>query len=233
MNRAADMEEALANAKAKKVMIDHHQQPESWPDFIYSDTEMSSTSQMIYEFCDLYGWLGYLDKPAAECLYTGIVTDTGSFKFSSTTARTHEVAGALIDLGVSSQDIQNQIFDSQPVARLKLLGTMLEQMQISPDGTVVLLYLTESQCLNLGYEKGITEGFVNYGLSVDGAHLTCFLREEDGAVKVSLRSKGLIDVNELSRASFGGGGHKNAAGGKLDMSIEEAISHAKKSLPWR
>jgi len=88
--RAADMEEALRNATGKKVMIDHHQQPEDWPDFMYSDTSMSSTCQMIYEFCEMYDWTGHLDKGSAECLYTGIVTDTGSFKYSATSSRTHE-----------------------------------------------------------------------------------------------------------------------------------------------
>jgi len=231
-HRSADMEEALRAARAKKVMIDHHQQPESWPDFIYSDTGMSSTCQMIYEFCAMYNWDQFLDKESAECLYTGIVTDTGSFKFSATTSRTHEVAGKLLDLGVESQQLQNKIFDSQPAARLKLLGTMLGQMETSADGAVVLLHLSKAQCDALGYEKGITEGFVNYGLSVDGAQIACFMREEEGIVKISLRSKGLVDVNELARASFNGGGHKNAAGGRLDTDIATALAHAKTHLPW-
>jgi len=231
-HRSADMEEALRAARAKKVMIDHHQQPESWPDFIYSDTGMSSTCQMIYEFCAMYHWDQFLDRESAECLYTGIVTDTGSFKFSATTSRTHEVAGKLLDLGVESQQLQNKIFDSQPAARLKLLGTMLGQMETSADGAVVLLHLSKAQCDALGYEKGITEGFVNYGLSVDGAQIACFMREEEGIVKISLRSKGLVDVNELARASFNGGGHKNAAGGRLDTDIATALAHAKTHLPW-
>ena len=231
-HRSADMEEALRAATAKKVMIDHHQQPEEWPDFIYSDTGMSSTCQMIYEFCELFDWTQHLDKQGAECLYTGIITDTGSFKFSATTSRTHEVAGRLLDLGVESQELQNKIFDSQPAAHLKLLGTMLGQMEISADGKVVLLYLSKAQCDALGYEKGITEGFVNYGLSVDGAEIACFMREEDGIVKLSLRSKGNVDVNALARASFNGGGHKNAAGGRLDISLADALRHAKIHLPW-
>ncbi|MEY2963079.1 MAG: hypothetical protein RL754_340 [Bacteroidota bacterium] len=232
ISRSADMEEALVAAKAKKVMIDHHRQPESWPDFIYSDIDMSSTCQMIYEFCHLYGWLDKLDRESAECLYTGLVTDTGSFRFPATTSRTMEIAGALMDLGVQPADLYDKIFDSQPVARLRLLGAMLDQLEISPDGTVVLLYLSSEQCLRLGYEKGITEGFVNYGLSIAGANMTCFLREEDGLVKISLRSKGDADVNILARASFNGGGHKNAAGGRLDMSIDEAVAYAKAHLPW-
>lgn len=233
ISRSADMEEALVAAKAKKVMIDHHQQPESWPDFIYSDTAMSSTCQMIYEFCDLYQWLGYLDKESAECLYTGLVTDTGSFRFPSTTARTLQVASALMELGVQPFEVYDKVFDSQPVSRLRLLGAMLEHMDISPDGSVVLLHLSKAQCDSMGYEKGITEGFVNYGLSVDGAVLTCFMREEEGLVKISLRSKGDVDVNLLARASFNGGGHKNAAGGRLDMDLASAIAHAKKHLPWK
>lgn len=231
-SRSADMEEALRAAKGKKVMIDHHQQPETWPDFIYSDTGMSSTCQMIYEFCELYGWTEHLDKEAAECLYTGIVTDTGSFKYSATTSRTHQVASHLLELGVKPQELHNTLFDTQPLARLRLLGAMLDQMQVSPKGDKVLLFLTERQCERLGYEKGITEGFVNYGLTIAGSQLTIFLREEDGAVKLSLRSKGEVDVNTIARASFNGGGHKNAAGGRLEMSITEAIDHAKSALEW-
>ena len=231
-SRAADMEEALRAATGKKVMIDHHQQPEEWPDFMYSDTTMSSTCQMIYEFCEMYDWTGLLDKGSAECLYTGIVTDTGSFKYSATSSRTHEVAGRLLDLGVESQEVQNSIFDAQPVARLRLLGAMLDQLERNSSGSIILLYLSQAQCELLGYEKGITEGFVNYGLSIEGAQMTLFMREEDGIVKLSLRSKGTIDVNEIARESFNGGGHRNAAGGKLDMALPEALAYAKKVFSW-
>jgi len=193
---------------------------------------MSSTCQMIYELCDRMGWEHLLDEESAACIYTGIVTDTGSFKYSATSARTHEVASKLLGLGVQPQHLHNKVFDSQPVARLRLLGTMLEQMEVSQDKTKVLLYLTEEQCLQLGYQKGITEGFVNYGLSISGAILTIFLREEDGAVKLSLRSKGEFDVNALARSYFNGGGHKNAAGGRIEMNMSNAIKHAKKHLEW-
>lgn len=232
ISRSADMQVALEAAGAKKVMVDHHQQPENWPDFIYSDTDMSSTCQMIYELCDLYDWTPLLDQEAAECLYTGIVTDTGSFKFSATTSRTHEIAGKLLELGVASQEAHNKLFDSQPLSRLRLLGAMLDQMEVSSDGSTVLLYLSKAQCDALGYEKGMTEGFVNYGLSVAGVQVTAFLREEDGLVKLSLRSKGEVDVNVIARAGFNGGGHRNAAGGRLEMNLTEAIEHAKKELAW-
>lgn len=232
LSRSAEMASALMQATAKKLMIDHHRDPEDWPDFIYSDTEMSSTCQMVYEFCEQQGLLSYLNKAAAECLYTGIVTDTGSFRFPATTARTHQVAAALLDLGVAPHLSHERLFDSQPIARLKLLGTMLEQMEVSADGTMCLLYLSREQCDQLGYEKGITEGFVNYGLSVAGVQLTCFLREEPGICKISLRSKGDLDVNMISRAHFNGGGHKNAAGGRLDLAISSALAHTKKALQW-
>lgn len=232
ISRSADMSEALVSADAESVMIDHHRDPEGWPQHLYSDTDMSSTCQMIYEFCELYGWTAHIDREAAECLYTGIVTDTGSFKFASTTARTMEVASKLLALGVRPAEVQGKLFDSQPLARLRLLGAMLDQLEVSADGTTVLLYLSQEQCTQLGYEKGLTEGFVNYGLSIEGSLLTCFLREEDGLVKISLRSKGDLDVNLVSRAHFGGGGHINAAGGKLDMNLTEAIAHAKHALQW-
>ena len=172
-------------------MIDHHQQPEDWPDFMYSDTGMSSTCQMIYELCDKMEWTGLLDKESAICIYTGIVTDTGSFKYSATSARTHEVASKLLELGVEPQQLHNKVFDSQPVARLRLLGAMLDQMEVSPDGKKVLLYLSEAQCKNLATKRH-NRRFVNYGLSISGSQLTIFLREEDGAVKLSLEVREIM-----------------------------------------
>jgi len=109
---------------------------------------------------------------------------------------------------------------------------MLDQLETNASGTIVLLYLSQSQCESLGYEKGISEGFVNYGLSIEGAQMTLFMREEEGVVKLSLRSKGIIDVNEIARTSFNGGGHKNAAGGKLEMALPEALAYAKKVFAW-
>ncbi len=225
-SRAGVLEQPLREAKALKVLIDHHRQPESWPDFIYSDIQMSSTSQMIYEWLAINGWQNRINKEAAECLYTGIVTDTGSFRFSSTTARTHTIAAEFMQLGVKPDEIYNRVFDNNSVSRLKLLGTMLEHMRYFPEKNAVILFLRKADQDALAYSRGDSEGFVNYGLSIGDVKCSIFLREDADSIKVSLRSKGEIDVNKLAREKFNGGGHVNAAGGNLEMNLNDALAYA-------
>jgi phosphoesterase RecJ-like protein len=229
-SRAGCMQEMLENATATKVLIDHHQQPENWPDYIYSDTAMSSTSQMIYEWLALNDWLHLLDKDIANCLYTGIVTDTGSFRFASTTARTHEIAADLMAKGVQPNKVYDRVFDSNKIGRLRLLGAMLDKMEYNQNSGAVILHLAKPELMRNQYQKGDSEGFVNYGLSISGTKLSVFLREDKEMVKVSLRSKGTFDVNKLARKHFNGGGHMNAAGGILKMSMEDALKHARKVI---
>ncbi len=226
-SRAGSLQPLLEAADAIKVLIDHHQQPESWPDYIYSDTAMSSTSQMIYEWLEFSGWLHLLDKDIANCLYTGIVTDTGSFRFASTSARTHQIASHLMTKGVQPNKIYDRVFDSNKIGRLRLLGAMLDKMEYNENLGAVILYLAKPELMRNQYQKGDSEGFVNYGLSISGAKLSVFLREDKGMVKTSLRSKGKLDVNKLARKHFNGGGHMNAAGGILEMSMEEALKHTR------
>ncbi len=229
-SRAGSMQDVLQTAQAKRVLIDHHQQPESWPDFIYSDVAMSSTCQMIYEFLAFNNWLHLLNKDIGECLYTGLITDTGSFRFSSTSSRTLRIAADLMDLGVKPEKIYSKVFDNNSPGRFKLLGTMLDSMIVDEKNKAVILYLSAQDQLKNNYKKGDSEGFVNYGLSIVDTEISVFLREDKDMIKVSLRSKGRIDVNKLSRAKFNGGGHVNAAGGMLTMKLDEAINHAKMAV---
>lgn len=230
IHRAGGLEDLLKAATATRVLIDHHQQPEDWPDYIYSDTEMSSTSQMIFEWLEKFKWLHTINQDVAYCLYTGIVTDTGSFRFSSTTARTHHVAAQLLAKGVLPNVVFDNVFDSSSLGRLRLLGKMLDSLKYYEDQKAVLLHLGKNDLLRNNYQKGDSEGFVNYGLSIANTALSIFLREDKNVVKVSLRSKGSIDVNQLSRLYFNGGGHLQAAGGLLNMSLEEAIAHAEEII---
>ena len=230
MNRAAQLAEKFEKANAIKVLIDHHRQPESWPDYIFSDTEMSSTSQMIYEWLQMNNWLHVLDAEIANCLYTGIVTDTGSFRFAVTTDRTHQIAAHLLELGVKPNLVYDRVFDSNSLGRLRLLGCMLDKLEYFQDKKAVLLHLGKSDLMKNNYQKGDSEGFVNYGLSIGGTALSIFLREDKDLVKVSLRSKGTLDVNELARAYFNGGGHMNAAGGSLPMPMAEALAFSRKII---
>ena len=182
---------------------------------------------MIYEWLEMNDWLKHLNKDAAECLYTGLVTDTGSFRFASTSAKTLSIASHLMEMGVVPNQIYDRVFDTNAVSRLKLLGAMLDNMIYLEEFNATILYLDAEQQAKVGYEKGDSEGFVNYGLSVGGVKLSIFFREEGDMIKVSLRSKGNFDVNQIARMHFNGGGHLNAAGGRLNCSMDEAISRAK------
>jgi phosphoesterase RecJ-like protein len=228
--RAGCMQQMLKKAEATKVLIDHHQEPESWPDFIYSDTTMSSTSQMIYEWLDLNGWTELVNADVANCLYTGLVTDTGSFRFAATTSRTHQIASFLLAKGVKPNGVYDRVFDSNKIGRLRLLGAMLNKMEYMADLGAVILHLAKPELMRNQYQKGDSEGFVNYGLSISGTVLSTFLREDKELIKVSLRSKGSYDVNKLARKHFNGGGHMNAAGGSLQMTIEDALAHTRKVI---
>jgi len=225
--RANQIEQALRASKAIRVMIDHHQQPEEWPDYIYSDISIGSTCQMIYEWLEMNNWLNLIDADVATCLYTGIVTDSGSFRFASTTPRTHMVAAQLLACGAQPAEVYSHIFDSNSIDRMQLLGVMLKQMIVLPHKKAVVLYLNQGQLFKNNYQKGDSEGFVNYGLSISGMQLSIFLREDKDMIKLSLRSKSEIDVNQLSRAHFNGGGHKNAAGGSLKLTMKEALDYTR------
>jgi len=226
LHRSGPMQSTLEVFTGKFLMIDHHQQPGEFAEWIISDTTKCSTAQMVYEFAEQFGLLSFMDTAIAENLYTGIVTDTGSFRFSSTTATTHKITAHLLELGVKPDSVYNNIFDANSVSRFKLLGCMLENMKVFQSKHSVILYLSEEDQAKHNFRKGDSEGFVNYGLSIEGITFAVFIREEKGFCKISLRSKGDLDVNQISRQNFNGGGHKNAAGGLVEKPLVEVIKIA-------
>lgn len=223
LHRSGDMENVLEEAEAIKIMIDHHQQPDGYATFIYSDVTMSSTCEMVYHFIDMLGDAHLIDANIADCLYSGIVTDTGSFRFPSTSSKTHQVVSDLIDKGAHNANVHNQIFDTNSQSRLQLLGCALSNLKVLPDLKTAYITLSQKELDTNNFKKGDTEGFVNYGLSIEGIIFAAIFIEskQDNIVKISLRSKGDFSVNEFSRAHFEGGGHTNAAGGKSDLSLKE------------
>lgn len=231
LKRSGSLEHLLEDVSAKRVMIDHHQQPDDFADLMYSDSSMSSTSEMVFHLAEALGYRELLDKGAAEALYTGIITDTGNFRFSSTTPETHRVASALLALGVESQIIASRVYDSNRPERLLLLARMLQKMEVLSDYNAVILSLDEKDLKKFDFQKGDTEGFVNYGLSIEGIELSIFLYPSHDKVKMSFRSKTNFDVNTLARTHFNGGGHRNAAGGVSHESVEENITRIKNVLP--
>ena len=226
LHRIGEMGDLVAQSSAFKVLIDHHLQPEDFADFTLSKTSASSTCELVYEFTEALEATNSITKAAAEAIYTGLITDTGSFKFPSTSAYTHRVAGELINKGANNGKIHQLIYDSNSISRIKVLGYCLNNMEIIEDKVAFFSLSTNTQ-QDLGTVKGDTEGIVNYGLSISTVMVSAFFREEAGMIKISFRSKGDHDVNLFARTYFDGGGHKNAAGGCSTSSLEETIAKFK------
>ena len=221
----------VEQAKAFKVLIDHHQQPDEF-DFTLSDTSASSTAQLVYEFIDMFGDIDFIDQDIAECLYVGIMTDTGNFRFPSVTAKTHEIVAFLISKGAKHDKVYDLVHDNNSVNRLKLLGYCLnEKLEVLPDYSTAIISLTSDELNRFQYQKGDTEGVVNYALSIEGISVAAFFVEREGIVKISFRSKGSFSVNQLARDHFNGGGHINAAGGVYGTKVKDAIEKFKSILP--
>jgi phosphoesterase RecJ-like protein len=225
LSRIGAMEDVITASEAKKIMIDHHQQPDDYADFMYSDVTMSSTCEMVFNFIEMLGDVDKIDKAIASCLYTGIMTDTGSFRFSSTSSNTHKIIGKLIETGISNSEIHNSIHDSNSYERMQLLGCALSNLKVIPEYQTAYITLTQEELNTFNFRKGDTEGFVNYALSVKGVIFAAIFIEshQDKIIKISLRSKGDFSVNDVARTYFEGGGHTNAAGGKSDLSLKETI----------
>ena len=227
LSRIGQMEPMLTDSHANMIMVDHHQAPSDYARYMYSDVTMSSTCEMIYNFIEFLGDDDKITPEMAICLYTGIMTDTGSFKYASTTSRTHEVVAALIDKGAENTKAHNLVYDTNTPNRLHLLGCALKNMVILEDYNTAYITLSQDELETYGYQKGDTEGFVNYGLTLHGIYFAVIFIEnkEEGIVKISFRSEGEFSVNEFARKHFNGGGHTNAAGGRSDISLQETIEY--------
>lgn len=221
----------LEKARATKILIDHHQQPDDF-DFVYSDVTVPATSQMIYHFIQALEEEDQVNQDIAECLYTGIMTDTGGFRFRSTSATTHRIVANLIEKGADPAMITSNTWDTNTVSRLHLLALILGRIEVVKDGKVAVLYLKRDELKQYGFQKGDTEGFVNYGLSILGTQVSAFFMEDlyEDFIKISFRSKDKVDVNQFSRNHFNGGGHINAAGGKYFKDLEGTIEDFKEKI---
>lgn len=227
LGRIGQMESVLEALSAPFIMIDHHQAPSDYAQIMYSDVSMSSTCEMVYNFIEFLGDTDKITNEMADCLYTGIMTDTGSFKFSSTTGRTHRVVAELIDKGAQATKINHRVFDTNTPGRLHLLGCALKNMVILKNLRTAYITLSQEELDAHEFQKGDTEGFVNYGLTLEGIIFAVIFIEnkEEGIIKISFRSIGDFSVNEFARSHFEGGGHNNAAGGKSDRSLLETATH--------
>ena len=227
-----DMQNTLEQYPNDFAMIDHHQQPDDVT-YMYSDVEICSTCQMVYQFIEMNNDLDLIDADIATCLYTGIMTDTGSFRFRSTTSKTHRIIADLIDRGAENDKIHNNVYDANSYNRLLLLGQALSNLQILPSYKTAYITLTDAEKKQFDFQKGDTEGVVNYALSLKGIVFAAIFIEdkEQGIVKISFRSKGSFSVNKFARNHFNGGGHDNAAGGKSDLEMAKTVTKFTSLLP--
>ena len=231
LSRIQDLSEIVKKTNVDKIMIDHHESPEFFANLNYSDPSMSSTCEMVYNIINASD-SKLLDKKIACCLYTGIMTDTGSFRYPSTTSKTHQVVSHLLSLGANSSEIHQKIFDSSSMSRIKLLGISLSNLVKIPDLPVVYITLSKEELVLCDFKKGDTEGFVNYGLSLKVVNFSCMMieNENEGKIKMSFRSQGNFSVDNFARNYFNGGGHLNAAGGVSTESLDKTIIRFKNAL---
>ena len=226
LHRVGEMEKVLNTLKVPFIMIDHHQSPDDYATYTYSDTAFGSTSEMLYNFISVLGKKSDIDKTIGTCIYTGILTDSGSFRFPKTTGTTHRIIADLIDLGVENTEIPTLLYDNSSYGRLQLLGRALQNMKILTDHKTAYTTLTQEELDHFNHIKGDTEGIVNYGLTIKGILFTAIFIEnaDEKIIKISFRSQGDFDVNQFAREHFNGGGHRNAAGGKSEASMEETVT---------
>lgn len=232
LSRINSLGEFIATLSTPRVMIDHHPKPSPFANYALHKVSASSTCELIYEFIHSMKGLKIIDLDIAECLYAGIMTDTGSFRFPSCTAVTHKVAADLIKRGARNSQVHNWIYDDNTEDRLRLLGYALsEKLVVLPELHTAFFTLSNEEHDRYNFKKGDTEGLVNYALTIRGIVFAVFFAERDGKVKCSFRSKGNFDVNLFARANFNGGGHKNAAGGASDEKLEDVVKKFKSLLP--
>ncbi|MEX2349331.1 MAG: bifunctional oligoribonuclease/PAP phosphatase NrnA [Flavobacteriaceae bacterium] len=226
-SRVGNLEHVLQKLTTPFVMIDHHQQPDDYAAYQYSDVTICSTAQMVYHFIEFMDGIGSLDKDITTCIYTGIVTDTGSFRFRSTTSTTHHVAASLIDLGIDNAAIHQALFDNNSTNRMQLLGAALQNLVVLDEYKTAYITLSQKELDKYNFQKGDTEGFVNYALSIKNIVFAAIFIEHraEKVIKISFRSIGDFSVNEFARNHFEGGGHNNAAGGRSNLKLNDTVSH--------
>lgn len=222
LKRSGELCNKIKVSKGKIVMIDHHENPKKYADIELSQPKIGSTCEIIFNLIK-YINLNAITPNISTCLYTGIMTDTGSFRFPSTTAKTHNIISELIKKGANNSDIHDNVYDNFSFDKLKLLGVALKNIEKIDLLPYVIITLSQNELNECSFKKGDTEGFVNYGLSIKGIILSIILieHEEDNIIKMSFRSKGRFATNIFAEKYFNGGGHHNASGGTSNKSLPE------------
>ena len=231
LDRIDKVGDLFADRTCTKILIDHHLYPDNFADFMISDPEASSTCEMIFEFIEALGDRQMITRNIGECLFTGILTDTGSFKYS-TSSKLFRVVAQLLEAGVDDYMLQDLIFNSMTEKQLRLLGHCLHnRMEILEEYKTGIITLTKEDYTHFDIKRGDTEGIVNYLLKMKKIVMAAFITEQPTIVKISLRSKGDFSVQEIVQKHFKGGGHKNAAGGASFKGLRTTVNRFKELLP--
>ena len=230
--RTKRMETTLLETKASRILIDHHQEPQTEIfAFGVSDTTKSSTAEMVYDFIVASGYTEKINKQVAECLYAGVMTDTGSFRFPSSSAGVHRMIADLKEKGLEHSIIHEALFDNFSENRFRFIGNvLLNRMEVFYEYNTALIAVPQADLIKYDIKTGYTESLVNFPLSIEGIKMAAIIIDRGEERKCSFRSKGSFDVNSFARKYFNGGGHFNAAGGFSKGSLEETIADFKKAM---
>lgn len=224
LSRIREFEDKLMPVNCYKILIDHHPDPGSFADLKLSDTSVSSTSELIYLFIKSLQKQEIIDVNIAECLYTGIMTDTGNFSFNSSNRQTFDIVADLLDIGIDKDKIFSKVYNNYSADRMRLLGQcLLNKMTYLPEYSTAFIELTQEDIKNYNFKVGDSEGFVNIPMSIKGVKMSVLFTEKDDIIKISLRSKGNFPVNTIAKKYFKGGGHNNAAGGESSLPFKETV----------
>lgn len=230
--RIGDLEPLVVAAPGKKVMIDHHLNPDQFCHVTMSYPQISSTSEMIFRFICRMGYFEFLNTYAAECIYTGMMTDTGAFTYNSNSPEIYAIIGELLKKGIDKDEIYAKVYNTQSEDRVRLMGyTLYEKMKLYPEYHTALLVLSKEEARRFTMRKGDTEGLVNIPLSIQKVVFSVFIREDHDLVKISFRSTGTFPANRFAFENFNGGGHLNAAGGEYYGPLAEAVRIFEEALP--
>jgi len=222
----------LSSAKATKILIDHHPFPENEFDLSISNTEVSSTSELLYLVLEAAGFADAVTLEMAQCLFAGIMTDTGSYSYSCNRPDTFRITAELISRGIDVEKIHRLVYDTYSESRMRLLGHCLsKRLKVLPGCATAYIWLTRADLEQFDYQPGDTEGVVNYALSIQNVTLAALFTEREDRIRLSLRSKGTFSVNELARNHFKGGGHRNAAGADSFESMDQTLAKFEALLP--
>lgn len=233
LSRINELGELVRASSAVKVMIDHHLDPEDFDDYRHWDINACASAQLVYDFIvnELHN-KAMINKDVATCLYTGIMTDSASFRLPNTTSDVHRIAADLIDAGAINWRIHELVYSNSSESRLRFLGYCLsDKLEVLYDYNTALISVTKEELDSYDVVTGDTEGVVNYALSITGIRLAAFIVERTDKVKLSLRSRGDFPANDICKKYFNGGGHRNAAGGTSTDSLEEVVNQFKLILP--